>query len=100
LKKTIQEQMEIIWTRMFRRRLDQRNPPNTRGWHEVDSPRGKAAWDNVVMNLLMAGHVVSSGYYPTSVRNFHNRIILWKERKTPKGSTGNAPTVPPITKDT
>ena len=82
LMKTLEEKIEVIYNRMFRRRLDQRagyekNIEN--GWHYERSPQ-KVGKDRI-KELLEKNFIVSSGYFCTSVRDYHEYYILYKERK-------------------
>ena len=77
---TIDEQVEKIYWRMFRRRLDAYKP--LPGWHnaEFDAPWCQRNPKDVIRELLEKGHRVTAGWYSTKVRDYHNHVILWKER--------------------
>ena len=77
---TTEEQVERIHARMYRRRLD----PNSdvfAGWNQLEH------WDYkpkaprlVILEHLLAGHEVNSGYYTTKVRGYHEHYIFWREK--------------------
>jgi hypothetical protein len=54
-----------------------------RGREEIDvfGP-GKESRISIIREHLERGHLVTSGYYATSVRGYHNHVILWKETKS------------------
>lgn len=79
---TIDEQVEKIYKRMFRRRLDAYNPLQLQGWQEADfsTPWCKRKPEDVIREHLEQGHRVTAGWYSTRVRDYHRNVILWKEK--------------------
>lgn len=75
---TIDEQTEVINSRMFRNRLDQWREHH-KGWQTVDTNSIRPQRPReFIRGLLERGMKVKAGYYPTSVRGYHRHIILWK----------------------
>jgi hypothetical protein len=74
----VDKAVEEIFNRMFRRRLNQRNPYD--GWNQVYEWNNKPVRD-LIREHILAGHKVTSGYYATSVRGWHDHVIFWKESK-------------------
>lgn len=80
IKTTIySDEVEKINTRMYRRRLDPNYNFFAHGWtmysmREIKpmKPRDK------IKSLLDQGYIVSSGYFCTSVRGYHDYYIMYK----------------------
>ena len=93
--KTIDEQVKAIHDRMYKHRLDQ-NRYHDNGWTFENGRRSvpKRQNEEIIREHLRQGHLVTSGYYCTAVRGFHEYYVLWKPRKT--RTTSPSP-VPPNT---
>lgn len=72
------DDVEKIYLRMFRRRFSQDSDIYAK-WNVVrmSEQRPKKARD-IITEFLAAGHTVSAGHYCTSVRGFHEHLILWR----------------------
>ena len=75
---TIDEQVEIINTRMFRNRLSN-NLNQLQGWQSASSRSFKPIkTHDFIKDLLSKGHRVTAGFYSTACRGFHEHYIFWK----------------------
>lgn len=71
------EVIETIVRRMYRRRIDQYNEPLTT-WNQVRRTDDKRRPREIIRQLLDDGKRVTSGYFTTAVRGFHDHVIYWK----------------------
>jgi hypothetical protein len=72
----IDDQVEKIFVRMFKRRLSQ-SAPTLESWtrepkNKLEKPR------DTIRRLIKEGKKVTSGYYTTGCRSFHDFAIFYK----------------------
>ena len=82
-------QVELIYRRMFKRRVSQYGDPMA-GWTMVRlSGLGvkRRPAREIIAELLAQGHHVTAGYFTTSVRGYHDHMIFWKPGRRPAGKT-------------
>ena len=79
---TLDEQVELIRSRMSKHRFDQWKPHHVDWKEDVRHIPGckKAKAGDIIREHLLAGHMVTAGWYSTSIRGYHDYRILWKER--------------------
>ena len=65
---------------MFKKRIDQRRDWTSEGWSYEDRQTRKIEVVAKIQELLDVGYKVQAGWFATSVRGYHNYVILWKEK--------------------
>lgn len=78
----LESEVEIIYKRMFRRRLSP-NLDELKNWKGVavrNLPKGKSK--EYIQDLIQKDLIVTSGYLATAIRGHHDYWIFHKERKS------------------
>lgn len=76
-KLTTDIELEKIWKQCLRNRLDPNKDYCKIGWH-IEDHFSAGTMTRKAKELLKAGYKVKGGYFTTSVREFHNKVLLWK----------------------
>jgi hypothetical protein len=73
------DKVDKIHKRIFRRRLDQNKIYKGWTWIHIRDIRGKI--DEKIIELLNENNIVTAGYYTTSIRGYHDYYLMYRPKK-------------------
>jgi CRISPR/Cas system Type II protein with McrA/HNH and RuvC-like nuclease domain len=72
------DKVDKIFTRMIRHRLKE---GSLEDWNWENTLNLKVKSRERIKELVEQGKIVTAGYFPTQVRGYHDKFIIWRDRK-------------------